>query len=98
MKRNGWAGTIPAWGKKGHFVPAHPLREIDEFFADLSDIGRAKALNLKFGPERAHGSTESLRAYPRGLPGQGSASRLPRPELLRRIQALKVHVGVKQYV
>lgn len=77
---------------------AHPLREIDKFFAELSPKGQAQALNLKFRPAAGKGSWASQRAYPRGLPGQGAASWLDKPELARRIQALKKHVGVNQMV
>lgn len=76
----------------------HPMREIDEFFHRLSPRGKETALRLKFGPPRKHGSSESLRAYPRGLPGTGRASGMSRPELLARIRDLKRFEGVAQYV
>lgn len=76
---------------------SRPLRAIEAFFKDLSHRGQQIALHLKFGPVRTHGSSKSLRAWPRGLPGTGRASWLSRPELLRRIADLKRFVGVKQY-
>jgi hypothetical protein len=100
MKKTKWTREVKyAFGRHGgHFVPAHPLREVSEFFAELTDVGMMKALNLKFGPPRTHGSSESLRSRPRGAPGQGRASRIPRPQLLGEIQALRSYVGVKQTV
>lgn len=77
--------------------PERPVRGIKKIFAELSDIGKIKALNLKFGPARKHGSEASLRAWPRGRPGQGAASRLAKPELKAAVAGLRKHVGVQMF-
>ena len=74
----------------------HPLREIGKFFNELSPVGMERAMRLKFGPPRTHGSAESLRAWPRGRPGQGDASFMDRPYLLGTIKELKKYIGASQ--
>lgn len=90
-----WKGNV-VYGVRR--TSRHPLRAVESFFHELSDRGMMAALDLKFGRPRTHGSAESLRARPRGLPGTGMASWLSRPELLRRIERLRIYIGVKQYV
>jgi hypothetical protein len=82
----------------GEPSPKHPTHLIGQFFSELTEQGQAIALSSKFGPPRTRGSELSLSTWPRGRPGQGWAGKVPRPELLRRIEALKGFTGVKNYV
>ena len=82
----------------GVFHRHHPLREVGKFFDELSDKGKGIAVNLKFGRARVRGSFASLTRYPRGLPGTGRASRLPRHALVAEIRGLRNYIGVQQYV
>ncbi len=79
------------------FKTYHPLRQLDEIFRTLSDRGRERALQLKFGPKRTHGSPTSLRMYPRGLPGTGWCSMMTAREIEAEIDEIRKYAGVKQY-
>jgi hypothetical protein len=93
--RRGLRGAVATYG---WFVPRHhPTREVIGKLQYLSDKGLSLAMNMQFRPATRRGSEKSLRSRPRGLPGRGCASWLPKLELLRRIAALDAYVGVRQY-
>lgn len=70
-----------------------------DFFNRLSDKGRGRVLNLIRDPKRTKRvwvGRDDLGTV-RFVPGTGSASRLPKPQLLAIAADIAKHLDVKQY-
>ena len=82
-------------------VEGRPLRKLGrkDVFGRLTDKGKGMLMNLITDPKKARKvfagkhDTGQLRL----VPGTGAASRISRPELSRRIAAIRATLDVKQY-